>query len=219
MAMKLCAANKHYYDQAIHSDCPYCGEGGGAAKPAPAVQAAAAAPKTQILGAEAADNGVKTQLVLPDVDVIRTAAPALEPEAETDVDAAAETAAAAPCGGGPAFPVTGWLVVAAGPGQGQDFRLIQGENRIGVGEGLEVCLDFGEHRDTALDEAVQAVVVYDHHANEFFIERGDSRQLPMLNGSTIRGEPTLNAGDRIRVGQTELLFWPLCGADFRWPQA
>lgn len=28
MAMKLCAAAKHYYDPALCADCPYCGDAG-----------------------------------------------------------------------------------------------------------------------------------------------------------------------------------------------
>lgn len=206
MAMKLCAANKHYYDQLLHADCPYCSGEGSVAVAAVGTQAAA--PKTQMVVAE---EGVKTQIYVAEAASVSAAAVhegASPPAAGADVDVASA--------GGPAFPVVAWLVVVAGPGRGSDFRLIQGENRIGTAPELEVCLDFGADSDPHLDAAVQAVVVYDHHANEFFIERGNSRQLPQLNGSTIRGEPTLAAGDRIQVGQTQLLFWPLCGADFCW---
>ena len=34
----------------------------------------------------------------------------------------------------------GWLVIARGPMMGQDFRLVQGRNRLGLAEGLEVTI-------------------------------------------------------------------------------
>ncbi|MDO4693771.1 MAG: FHA domain-containing protein [Eikenella sp.] len=193
MAMTLCAANKHYYDPEVHADCPYCGAG----------QTAAAAPKTQ--AAPAAGGGAdwaKTQPVaaLGGVAAAKTVV--------MGMDAAADDVRK--------LPVVGWLVVADGPGLGRDFRLIQGENRIGRQAGLEVCLDFGADSDAGISREAHAVVVFDHHAKEFFIERGNSRNLPMLNGSTIRGEPTLQAFDRIQLAATTLLFVPLCHAGLHW---
>ena len=35
MAMKLCAAAKHYYDPALCADCPYCGDAGSLKAAAP----------------------------------------------------------------------------------------------------------------------------------------------------------------------------------------
>ena len=81
---------------------------------------------------------------------------------------------------------------------------------------MEVCLDFGAQSDKTVSHEAHAVVVYDHHANEFFIERGSSRNLAMLNGSTIRGEPTLQRNDIIQVGATKLLFLPFCDQNFKW---
>lgn len=194
MAMTLCAASKHYYDPEVHADCPYCGTG---------QTAAAGTPKTQVAPAVSAGaDWAKTQ-----------------PVAALAGGAAAKTVVmGADTGAGDigTLPVVGWLVVVDGPGLGRDFRLIQGENRIGRQAGLEVCLDFGAHSDAGISREAHAVVVFDHHAKEFFIERGNSRNLPMLNGSTIRGEPTLQAFDRIQLAATILLFVPLCHTGLHW---
>ncbi|MCC5855062.1 MAG: FHA domain-containing protein [Idiomarina sp.] len=114
------------------------------------------------------------------------------------------------------FPVVGWLVVMSGTGSGTDFRLIQGENRIGRGEGMEICLDFGPLSDQTVSREAHAIVVYDNNANEFFIERGNSRNLPMLNGQTIRRDQNLNSGDTIQLGATELRFVAFCQGAFSW---
>ncbi|CUS48998.1 MAG: FHA domain protein [Idiomarinaceae bacterium HL-53] len=114
------------------------------------------------------------------------------------------------------FPVVGWLVVVKGKGLGHDFRLIQGENRIGRGEEMEVCLDFGLDSDDTVSRDAHAIVVFDNNANEFFIERGNSRNLPMLNGATIRRDQNLNHGDVIQLGSTELRFISFCNQEFQW---
>lgn len=114
------------------------------------------------------------------------------------------------------LPVTGWLVLLNGKNRGRDFRLIQGENRIGRDAGMEVCLDFGPDSDTTVSREAHAIVVYDNHANEFFVERGNSRNLPLLNGKTIRRDQDLQAGDILQVGESQLRFVALCGPDFSW---
>lgn len=197
MAMQLCPAHKHYFDAALHAECPYCQEtapvvpmAAPAASAKTQVVPAAVAAKTQPVGnLQTADAGTKTVIL----GTGATGVPAAE-----------------------VLPVVGWLVIIDGPGRGRDFRLVQGENRIGRQAGLEVCLDFGDGADAAVSREPHACVVFDHHVQEFFIERGSSRNLPLLNGSSIRGEPTLQAYDVIQVGATRLLFVPLCHAGRHW---
>lgn len=114
------------------------------------------------------------------------------------------------------LPTVGWLIIVDGPGPGRDFRLIQGENRIGRDPSMEVCLDIGAQSDQTVSREAHAIVVYDPNANEFFIERGRSRNLPLLNGVTIRRDQNLATRDIIRVGCTSLLFIALCDERFRW---
>lgn len=191
MSLTLCAAAKHYYDASAHPRCPYCHD-----VPAPAAGTrTVAAPKTHVAAA-------------PPVAAADTVRPAAAAAPKTQIFSA------------PAadhdWPVTGWLVVLNGAGQGRDFRLIDGENRIGRSRDMEVSLDFGEHSDPHISRDSHAIVVYDARANEFFVERGRSRNLPLLNGATLRGTPVLKARDVLQVGETQLLFMPLCGKHFVW---
>ena len=61
---------------------------------------------------------------------------------------------------------------------------------------MEVCLSFGEESDETISRDTHAIIVYDNHANSFFIERGASRNLPTLNGETVRRDSDLNAQKR-----------------------
>ena len=215
MAMTLCAAGKHYYDSAVQSGCPYCGESAPSGSPHTAAIPAALEERTQMLAADShqlAAQSAKTQM-------LDNAAPSAESDSALKTHILgvsnrpdAEARAKGMC----ELPVVGWLIITEGQGRGTDFRLIQGENRIGRNADLEVCLDFGAQSDNTVSHEAHAVVVYDHHANEFFIERGSSRNLAMLNGSTIRGEPTLQRNDIIQVGATKLLFLPFCDQNFKW---
>lgn len=114
------------------------------------------------------------------------------------------------------LPVTGWLVIIDGPGVGLDFRLIQGENRIGRDKEMEICLDFGDISDDMVSRDSHAIVVYDNHANVFFVERGRSRNMPLLNDRTIRSGEDLKAGDIIQVGKTKLMLVSFCNESFKW---
>ena len=176
MAMTLCAAGKHYYDSAVQSGCPYCGESASSGSPHTAAIPAALEERTQMLAADShqlAAQSAKTQM-------LDNPAPSAESDSALKTHILgvsnrpdAEARAKGMC----EFPVVGWLIITEGQGRGTDFRLIQGENRIGRNADLEVCLDFGAQSDKTVSHEAHAVVVYDHHANEFFIERGSSRNL------------------------------------------
>ena len=147
MAMTLCAAGKHYYDSAVQSGCPYCGESASSGSPHTAAIPAAPEERTQMLDnpapAAESDSALKTHIL----------GVSNRPDAEARAKGMCE------------FPVVGWLIITEGQGRGTDFRLIQGENRIGRNADLEVCLDFGAQSDNTVSHEAHAVVVYDHHAN------------------------------------------------------
>lgn len=202
MAMKWCDAQKHMYDAEAYDTCPFC-EDEKLSTSSPAEPSSAG--KTQMITSDDADsstktvminsqNNPKTQPINPNNTMILT-----KSNSKEDL-----------------LPVAGWLVIIDGPGKGKDFRLIQGNNRIGRDKGMEVCLDLGSASDSAVSRDSHAIVVYDNNQNEFFIERGDSRNLPMLNGKTIRRDNDLVAGDIIEVGNTKLKFIPFCSEAFNW---
>ena len=93
-----------------------------------------------------------------------------------------------------------------------DFRLHSGYNLLGSGSNLDVCIPW----DRELTPEGDAILCYDEELGLFsFGPRG--RGLPVrVNGKMTMDAVVLSAGDRLTVGDTALLFVPLCGKDFRW---
>ncbi|MDU8927840.1 FHA domain-containing protein [Alisedimentitalea sp. MJ-SS2] len=112
------------------------------------------------------------------------------------------------------FPV-GWLVVVDGPGRGAAFTLFNGVAQIGRGESQTVRLDFG---DNSISRENHAAIAFDPEENRFFIGHGGKANLVRCNGMPVLSTQPLTAADRIRIGETTLLFTPLCGPDFGWNQ-
>lgn len=112
----------------------------------------------------------------------------------------------------PKDPVAGWLVVLDGPTRGQDLRLGEGRNFLGV--------------DAAGDPAVldansplavrRGIVVYDPQDNNWCALPGSSNELCTLNGKSLIEKMPLTAGDTFAVGGAQLRFVPLCGPEFNW---
>ena len=109
----------------------------------------------------------------------------------------------------------GWLVVLDGPARGQDLRLGEGRNFLGV--------------DAAGDPAVldansplavrRGIVVYDPQDNNWCALPGSSNELCTLNGKSLIEKMPLTAGDTFAVGGAQLRFVPLCGPEFNWNAA
>jgi hypothetical protein len=115
------------------------------------------------------------------------------------------------------LPVIGWLVVVKGPGRGRDFRLVPGNNYIGRDRGMQVCLEFGQNSDQTVSRENHAVIVHDSVDNATFVNNcNKSDNLPRLNGKRISSETELKQGDILLLGNTELMYIPLCGQDFAW---
>lgn len=111
-------------------------------------------------------------------------------------------------------PVVGWLVVVDGPGQGSYRTIHYGSNTIGRGQGQRIRLDFG---DTAISASEHAYLVYDSRSRAFQLAPNLGRQnIIRLNDDALVTPQVLKPNDRITIGETTLLFVPLCGADFEW---
>lgn len=110
-------------------------------------------------------------------------------------------------------PVVGWLVCAKGPARGKDFPLRSARNFVGRAETMHVALT----DDSRISRDKHAVVTYDPVQNSFVLQQGEtSTQLVYLNGDAVYNPEPLNAHDRIELGNTELLFIPLCDDRFTW---
>ena len=111
-------------------------------------------------------------------------------------------------------PTVGWLVVVEGPGKGHSLTLCYGMNSIGRATDNRVCLGFG---DEEVSRSKHAVLSYDPRGRKFYISPGvDGVNMTYLEDSPLLAPAMLSGGERIRLGQTLLLFVPFCGEHFDW---
>ena len=115
----------------------------------------------------------------------------------------------------PAFePVVGWLVCIRGAVPGKSFELHAGKNYMGRGAGVRAQnIDLP---DPHVSREHHGVVIYDPKNGVFLVNGGDSRGLLYLNDKLVTAAETLNAYDKLLLGDTELLFVPFCGEKFSW---
>lgn len=109
-------------------------------------------------------------------------------------------------------PVAGWLVCVRGVHYGQDFRIKAGRNFIGRGGNMDVCLS----ADRTVSRDRHAIVTYDPMGKTFLIQPGEGAALCYLNRKPVLVPTELHAGDRIVLGDTELIFAPFCGTLYEW---
>lgn len=107
----------------------------------------------------------------------------------------------------------GWVVVVEGPGRGCTKEIFYGMNSIGRGLDERIPLDFG---DTSISRDSHAYIVFDEKQCEFYIQHGGKSNLVRLNDTPVLAPATLNAHDMIELGETKLMFIPLCGDGFKW---
>lgn len=111
-----------------------------------------------------------------------------------------------------AVTLAGWLVVISNDYKGQSYKITFGFNTIGRAETNHIPLNF----DNSISRVKHASIVYDYSNNLFFIKHEDGKYLTYLNGNVILDIKELKAFDKIKIGNTELLFVPLCGEQFKW---
>lgn len=218
MPLKQCDTGNHYYDHEQYDVCPSCIREGQASpadgtgtKPVDVIDDNNNLYKTrEIIRDNKPDVGkIKPQTNdNPKTDSPKTDSPKTQIIYSTPANDSTNTTSNP--------PVVGWLVIVAGIGKGKDFRLVQGGNKIGRDSTMEICLNFGERSDKSISRHTHATVVYDNNGNEFFIERGDSPNLPTVNGKTVRRDQDLNIYDVIQLGNTKMIFYPLCNDKFNW---
>ena len=109
-------------------------------------------------------------------------------------------------------PVVGWLVCIKGPDRGRDYRIRSEKNSVGRSDSMDICIS----GDDTISRNDHAFVVYDPRKKTFRIQAGLSRGLIYLNGKEVIASELLATYDIISIGQSELLFIPLCGERFQW---
>jgi hypothetical protein len=110
-------------------------------------------------------------------------------------------------------PIVGWLVVVGGPGRGNAVPFFAGMNAVGRAPGQRVVLGFG---DDQISRDGHFFVTFEPKKRSFHVNHGGKGNLFYLNTEAVLGVMPLKSGDMIEVGDTKLMFIPLCGPDFTW---
>ncbi len=111
-------------------------------------------------------------------------------------------------------PVVGWLVAIEGPAKGISYELIAGKNSIGRSSTMTVVIV----QDNKVSRDKHTTVMYEPGGRKFYLLAGESNGMVYYNGDILLENKVLAKGDRIKVGDSVLLFVPLCGEDFSWEE-
>ena len=190
MTMKRCP-NGHFYDPALNPSCPWC------AVPADDHEGTR---RINPAGAPAGGNAGSTVKLSP-----RSGFPSASALDEGHTVAVVKRKTGID-------PVVGWLVCVKGPDRGRDYRIRSEKNSVGRADSMDICIT----GDDTISRNDHAFVVYDPKKNTFRIQAGLSRGLVYLNGEEVVASQTMNAYDRIEIGQSTLVFVPFCGENFLW---
>ena len=112
-------------------------------------------------------------------------------------------------------PATGWLVCIEGATKGTDYRIYQGYTYIGR--------DPAQNQVAIPDDHVSSVpsarILYEENSRQFYINETNGARNPVyLNDKLFDGRVQLNPYDIIKMGNTRLLFVPLCTEKFAWEE-
>ncbi len=110
-------------------------------------------------------------------------------------------------------PPVAILLVIAGPGKGRLLEIGYGRNSLGRETGERVRLDFGDAR---ISRQGHAIITYDERGRRFYLQHGGGAALTYHGEAPVLEPVTLSDGDRITLGDTQLLFRALVGDDFDW---
>lgn len=108
-------------------------------------------------------------------------------------------------------PVVGWLVCIEGSEKGKDFRVRGKINIIGSSRSADICLE----KDDTISHT-HARLAYDPRHNVFRLLPGNNTNNIYLNEEPIYEAAILHSYDVILLGETTLLFIPLCSERFNW---
>ena len=109
-------------------------------------------------------------------------------------------------------PVVGWLVCIKGDEEGKSFPLKSNKNFIGRSAASDIVIV----GDGSVSREKHAIIIYEPHERTFIAQPGESSELYYLNGKVVLNNEILKSHDVLEIGNTKLLFVPLCGESFSW---
>jgi hypothetical protein len=211
MALIRCQQG-HFYDPSQHNACPYCGSmpaGGMGATEAqsPASPPIGAGPSP--IGATRPMRDTPPPVVGPTVPIRPGRIPLVGQKGPEEGRTVAVDMKKVGID-----PVVGWLVCIKGPSRGKDYRIRSGRNGIGRSEAMDVQIT----GDNTVSRENHAFLVYEPRKRIFSIRPGDGRGLVYLNGDEVVQASDIKGYDVIELGETQLMFVPLCNEKFSWDQ-
>ena len=108
-------------------------------------------------------------------------------------------------------PVVGWLVAVSGNDKGSGFELQTGKNHIGRAANMEVVLT-----DKKVSRESHATIMYEPRGRKFYLLSSECKEMVYFNDDIVMENKQLANGDKILLGDTTLIFVPLCGENFTW---
>lgn len=109
--------------------------------------------------------------------------------------------------------IVGWLVCTKGLSRGRDYKLFHGWNRIGRSARMDIYIP--EDKKISADNHV--AIVFDDKKDTFHIINQQG-SLVYLNDESITETRVLKTGDKIVVGDTELIFIAFCTEERGWKE-
>ena len=106
------------------------------------------------------------------------------------------------------------MVGLTGEIAGKSFELKTGKNFIGRGNNMDVVIP----GDKSVSRNKHAIILFEPKNKLFMVQPGESRELFYLNGNVVLNTEKVQAYDEITIGNSELLFIPLCGEQFSWDE-
>lgn len=190
MNLTRCSSG-HFYDSDKYGSCPHCASSQGFA--------------SGDMTAALKPDDMETVALVP--EDIKTATKSLiQPEEDPKTVSYASQKIGTE-------PVVGWLVIAKGADMGMDFRLKTGRNFIGRSSSMDIVLK----NDKTVSREKHGIVVYDPKSCTYIVQPGTSKELCYLNDEVVLSPQVLKPNDIITVGETDLIFIPLCSKDgFNW---
>ena len=196
MAMKRCE-HGHHYDPEKHSSCPACGVEGlniGETKPKKKDKSDKEPAADSPLSNPEKEKSTRPHGQKPSVEQEEGVTRRM-PYNKLGMD-----------------PVVGWLVCVEGKDRGRDYRIRSSKNFIGRSERMQICIK----GDDSISREKHAAIRFNPKKQTFSLLPGESTELVYLNEEVVDVPMELKSYDIIELGQTKLMFVPLCGEHFQW---
>ncbi len=112
----------------------------------------------------------------------------------------------------PRIHARAFLVCVDGPMTGASFVFQENKAIIGRQKNYEIAL----FRDPSVSRSPHGVIHYDKDTLTYTVSKADPEKKVSVNGTFIEEDTVLNMYDIIGIGQTRLLFMPVCSDKFSW---